>query len=309
MTALLLVLAIVVILLPLAMEWRRRPMDAAARQGSEGQFADLQQGITHYDWLGPVRGPVAVCVHGLTTPSFVWRGLARGLARLGYRVLIYDLYGRGLSDRPKGKQDAAFFTGQLDALLRHEAVEGDITLLGYSMGGAVAAAYAAAHPERVRHLVLLAPAGLGVRAGGLVRFMARTPLIGDWLMLALFPFQHRRTTEAERSLPSSVPDIVDSQQKELRYRGYVQAVLASVRGILGTAQESEHRAIHRAGIPVLAIWGRDDTIIPLTAMGQLTLWSRGARQEVIENAGHGLPYTHTKEVLAALRDVLREGLR
>lgn len=83
-----------------------------------------------------MRGPVAVCVHGLTTPSFVWHGLARGLATFGYRVLIYDLYGRGYSDRAPGHQDQAYFLQQLNDLLEDQQIKGDITLLGYSMGGA-----------------------------------------------------------------------------------------------------------------------------------------------------------------------------
>ena len=59
-------------------------------------------------------------------------------------------------------------------------------------------------------------------------------------------------------------------------------------------------------MPVIAIWGRDDDVVPLTAMGKLTEWSRHARQDVIDGAGHGLPYTHTAEVLAALRGTLTD---
>ena len=104
----LLVLALAA-LLPFADEWRRKPMNAAARTVARGDFADLSQGRTCYRWTGPLRGPVAVCVHGLTTPSQVWDSIAEGLAAQGFRVLTYDLYGRGFSDRPPGRQDAGFF--------------------------------------------------------------------------------------------------------------------------------------------------------------------------------------------------------
>jgi len=304
----LLILLVVILAVPFIAEARRKPMDAEARADATGEFATLSQGVTYFEWLGPTRGPVAVCVHGLTTPSFVWRGLARGLANFGFRVLIYDLYGRGYSDRVPGPQDKAFFLQQLNDLLEHQRVSGDITLLGYSMGGAIATAFAAAHPGRIRHLVLLAPAGMGVGAGRLTRFIARTPLIGDWLMLALFALRYRKTTEAERNLPSSVEGIVDLQQNELRFKGYVPAVLASMRGILAGQLKAQHKEIHRAGIPVLAIWGHEDKTIPLTAMGTLAQWSRDARQDVIDGAGHGLTYTHTDSVLASLSDALRDGL-
>jgi len=299
---------VVVVGLPYVIEARRKPMDASARTSATGSFAALSQGTTYYEWLGPARGPVAVCVHGLTTPSFVWRGLARGLARFGYRVLIYDLYGRGYSDRVPGVQDQAFFLRQLNDLLEDQQIAGDITLLGYSMGGAIATSFTAAHPDKVRQLILLASAGMGVGANRMIRFIAQTPVIGDWLFLALFARTHRKGCESERRLPSSVEGIIDLQLNELRYKGFVPAVLSSIRGILASSLANEHKAIHRAGIPVLAVWGGDDALIPLTAMGNLTEWSRDVRQDVIEGAGHGLTYTHTDAVLAAISGALQDGL-
>ncbi|MFT6459891.1 MAG: pimeloyl-ACP methyl ester carboxylesterase [Pseudophaeobacter arcticus] len=284
-------------LLPLLRERLRRTMGPGARNGAPGSFARLSRGLTHYQWHGPTRGPVAVCVHGLTTPSFVWGGFAEGLTAKGYRVLTYDLYGRGFSDRPKGAQDSAFFVSQLEELLEQEGITGDFTLVGYSMGGAIATAYAAAHPDRIRALVLLASAGLKSEPGKMARFIRDHSPLGDWLMLALFPRLHRRGCEAERAQPSSVPGIVDLQQNELRYKGFVAAVLASLRGILMEDRGDDLRRIHRSGVPILAIWGGEDEVIPVSSIGRMTEQARSARQEVIETAGHGLPYTHTQEVL------------
>lgn len=293
---------------PFAVEARRAPMNAVVRQSAPGAMVELSQGVTHVEWHGPVRGPVAVCVHGLTTPSFVWQGLVSGLAAMGYRLLTYDLYGRGFSDRPRGKQDQGFFLQQLEELLTSQDVDEDFTLIGYSMGGSIATCFAAKHPGRVRHLVLLAPAGMSMIANKTTNFIRKTPLLGDWLMLAGFPRKHHAAAEAERDVPSSVPNVSELQQRELAYRGFVPAVLASLRGILARSLEAEHRTIHRAGIPVLAIWARHDDIIPLAAMGKLTEWSRSAHQEVIEEAGHSLVYTHTDAVLSVLSERLREGL-
>lgn len=297
------------LVIPFAVEEMRANVNAERRRDADGRFVTLSKGVTFYDWLGPARGPVAVCVHGLTTPSFVWRGLARGLALMGYRVLIYDLYGRGYSDRPGGKQDETFFLGQLDELLSDQGVQDDITLIGYSMGAAIATSFAAQNPSKVRQLILLAPAGIVIARSRFMRFLINTPFVGDWLMLALFPFLHRFGTEKERKLPSSVENIVDLQQAELKTHGFVPAVLSSMRGMLATNQEEEHKSIHRAIVPVLAVWGREDKLIPLEAVGVLATWSRKARQEVIDNAGHGLVYTHTDAVLDAMSEVLRDGLR
>lgn len=316
LTCLVLLLALGLGLLPLFRERLRHPMGSGARNAAPGNFAPLSRGVTHYQWHGPARGPIAVCVHGLTTPSFVWGGLtaghsgglAAGLVAKGYRVLTYDLYGRGFSDRPEGPQDRSFFIQQLEELLAHEGISGDITLVGYSMGGAIATTYTAAHPDQIRELVLLASAGLQHEPGKITRYIRDHPGLGDWLMLALFPYQHRRGCEAERRLPSTVPDVVDLQKNELRYRGYIPAVLASLRGILSEDLSADLRQIHRQGVPMLAIWGAEDTVIPISALGRMTKEARSARQEVIETAGHGLPYTHTDAVLEIIAANHRQGL-
>ena len=292
----------VVIAIPLVIEFTRKRVTEDTRRDAPGKFANLSQGVVHYDWLGPTRGPVCVCIHGLTTPSYVWGGLARGLALMGFRILIFDHYGRGHSDRPKAARDDAFYLTELEELLEHETVGGDLTLIGYSMGGAIATLFAANHPDRVRQLILLAPAGMGLVHSRLNRFITQTPLIGDWLMLAFFPRRLRKGIRSEAAFKTQVENIGDMQQAELNWRGFVPAVLSSLRGVLGHNLKAEHQIIHRSGIPVLAIWGREDTVIPMSSVGVLAEWSRNAHQEVIDGATHALTYTHADQILEIIRD-------
>lgn len=293
-----------IIAIPILIERYRSPMNDVARGSAPGQFAELSRGVTHFEWFGPTSGPVAVCVHGLTTPSFVWRSIAKALALMGFRTLVYDLYGRGYSDRPSGVQDREFFLTQLDELLEHTAVTEPVMLLGYSMGGSIAACFAASNPDRVDRLVLLAPAGMGLVPHTLTDFIAKTPVIGDWLMLAVFPTKFRRGIKAEQKLFSNVPAVHEGQYDQLEYKHYVAAVLASRRGILNEVLQDEHRAIHASGIPVLAIWGDNDQVIPQSAIGSLAEWNRAAEHDLISGAGHGLPYTHATEVIEKIRDHL-----
>jgi len=295
-----LILVAVVLALPFLREALRPRMTDAERQSAPGQFARLSQGVTHYRWQGPEDGPVVVCVHGLTTPSFVWHGVTEGLVAQGFRVLSYDLFGRGYSDRPKGAQDGAFFLRQLQDLLTDQQVGDQFTLIGYSMGGSISSCFAAAHPDRVKQLILLAPAGMQPLSGGITKLVQAIPFFGDWLMLTMFPRRHRKGTNSERDLPSSVPGIVDLQQDELRWRGLVPAVLSSLRNMLSAELEPEHRAIAAAGPPVLAIWGAEVRTIPIRNKSVLEGWNPGARHVVIHGAGHGVTYTHTPEVLAAI---------
>ena len=133
-----LLLLVVAFAVPFVIEWTRLPLDDRSRNSAPGHFTKLSQGRTHYKWHGPSDGPVVVLVHGLTTPSYVWTALLPGLTGAGYRVLRYDLYGRGFSDRPKGAQTGAFFVRQLQDLLQDQGVDGPVPVVGYSMGGSIA---------------------------------------------------------------------------------------------------------------------------------------------------------------------------
>lgn len=294
-------------LAPFLREWLRPGMGRGARARAPGHFAKLSQGLTHFDWIGPEEGSPLVCIHGLTTPSYVWRALAPLLAVQGFRVLIYDLYGRGFSDRPRGRQSREFFLRQLEELLEAEEVRGPVTLAGYSMGGAIATSYAARHPTKVTRLILLAPAGMAHSIDRLSERARDLWGVGDWLFRLLWPRRFKQAV-TEDPRPSQVDNIAARQQEEVQYRGFTPAVLSSYRGMLSKTQEAEHRAVQRAAIPVLAIWGAEDDVIPLSAMGRLTQWNRACRQEVIDGAAHGLPYTHADAVAEVVAETLvREG--
>lgn len=284
---------------PFLREALRRPV-TAFRDQAPGAFAALSQGVTHYRWSGPEDGPedgpLVVLVHGLTTPSFVWYELEPRLVEAGFRVLSYDLYGRGFSDRPGAAQDAGFFVRQLEDLLEDQKVEDGFGLLGYSMGGAIATAFVAGHPGRAKWLGLIAPAGMGHDLGAAARLVAMPRLLGNWLLLAVFPRRFRAGVEAERATPSVPEAVTEGQLQQLARRGYLRAVLESLRGILSESGEADHRKVADAALPVFAIWGRDDRTIPIAAMDRLTGWNPNAHHEVIDGAGHGLTYTHADQV-------------
>ena len=72
-----------VVAAPVLREAARPRIDRASGR-VPGAFATLSRGRTQYRWHGPEGGPVTVCVHGLTTPSFVWEGLVPGLVAEGH---------------------------------------------------------------------------------------------------------------------------------------------------------------------------------------------------------------------------------
>ncbi|WP_127113979.1 alpha/beta fold hydrolase [Shimia sediminis] len=279
--------------MPIVQEGLRKPVSQRPVSDPESRFADLAQGRVHYRWHGPSEGPVALCIHGLTTPSYVWDGLIPYLVTKGFRVLSLDLYGRGLSARPRGLQDDAFYDRLLTDILQDQGITDPVTLFGNSMGSAISTAFAARHPARIRQVVLCVPAGMGHDLGLGAKVTQKLPVLGDWLFHLMYPRTLKQGSQAEAHLPTSVPDITRRQPEELRYRGFLRSVLSSLRGVLATPREADHRKLQGQGIPVLALWGGADDIIPIACKNRLSAWNPDATHIVIEDAGHGLIYTHT----------------
>jgi len=303
----LVVIIVVLFVATLPMQREARKMPASAmRDTAPGRFAKLGQGVTHYQWIGPARGPVLVAIHGLTTPSPVFYALAEIIGKLGYRVLVYDLYGRGFSDAPRGPQTSDFFITQLEELLAHLELKEDLVVMGYSMGGAIATAFTARHPGRVSRLVLLASAGVRVREDRFTRFCRTTPVLGDWVHAMFAEPIARRYLRPQLGKSFDVRGIIELQLSEFSGRGYQRSVLSSLRHMLRHGQEDDHRLIGREGVPVIGIWAEKDEVIPLSSLGTLTQWNRAVLQEVVSGADHRVPFTHASEVGRLLAAVLRE---
>lgn len=102
-----------------------------------------------------------LCIHGLTANHTCWLSMADALAP-DWRLVGYDLRGRGESDKPATGYDLAQHGRDLLGLLDHLAIE-RATLMGHSLGAHIAVRFAAHHPDRVCKLVLF-DGGLDVRA-------------------------------------------------------------------------------------------------------------------------------------------------
>lgn len=113
------------------------------------------------EWPGPAKGPAVVCIHGLTANHTCWASVA-DLLSPAYRVIAYDLRGRGESDKPAKGYRLALHSEDLAGLLDHLGLRKAV-LVGHSLGAHIAVRFAAMHPERVSKLVLV-DGGIDVRA-------------------------------------------------------------------------------------------------------------------------------------------------
>lgn len=301
---LLILLLAVLVALPFLAEALRRPVSRRKRAAVSNTFAALSQGQTHYRWHGPETGQIALCIHGLSTPSYVFAATERSLATLGYRVLSYDLYGRGLSDRVRGPQNADFFQTQLNDLLADQKVDGEITVVGFSMGAQIATKFAAENGTRVEALILAAPAGIASKTSEQNNPLWLMPVVGDWLAPVLGGWAMRRELVEHRSTPTIIPDLEDRQAAETQTRGFLPAVLSSRRNLLSTSLLPDLEKVSRLNIPVLAIWGAEDPIVPLSAAGLMARQAPDSHHAQISGAGHNLLQTHPAQIASELTKFL-----
>ena len=109
-----LALLIFLLLIPYwAFNEESKTLDDNIRRGLPGQFIKLSDGYVHYELSGPDDGPVVILIHGFSAHYFVWDDTHPALTKAGFRVLRYDLYGRGFSDRPNVTYDEQLFDRQL----------------------------------------------------------------------------------------------------------------------------------------------------------------------------------------------------
>src|SRR3954467_14480252 len=91
-------------------------LDDTSRRAAPGKFVRLSDGLTHYQIDGPDSGRVVVLAHGFSVPYYIWDSTAAYLSASGYRVIRYDSYGRGWSDRPDVAYNDKLFERQVGEL-------------------------------------------------------------------------------------------------------------------------------------------------------------------------------------------------
>ena len=268
-----------------------------------GGWLPLSEGVTYYEHEGPEDGPVVVLIHGFSVPSFVWNRTSPALAAAGWRVLRYDLYGRGASAKPLGRYDLRRFVTQLWELVDALHPGARVALVGYSMGGPIAAGAAGARPERVRGAAWIAPVVTGVAAGWTLYALA-WPGLGPWLMRTVARPRMEQGVRADFHGPAD-EGYVQRYMAQWHDPGFARALAASVRaGMLG-----DHRAVFaalgRTGLPTAAVWGEADTLVPAEQLHTLRELIPNLAAQTVPDVGHLVHYERPDAVNPFLLKWLR----
>ena len=277
-----------------------RPIKDRDRKLHKGYYIILKDGSTRYQLSGPGKETV-VLVHGFSSPYFIYDNLYDMLVWAGYRVLRYDLIGRGLSDRPKMKYDADAFVRQLDELTDRLLPGEKFTLIGTSMGGIISARFVQMHPDKVTRLILLAPAVMDTFKAPLSFKLCRIPVIGHTIfrLVAPYPIISHCADELRLASDYEKDRYILRFTDFARYKGYMRALASSLSDCIldyDTAMNA-YRAVRTSGKPMLVIWGTDDHTMPYYQMERMKEICPDAKYITYEGSYHMFVFDEPDRVM------------
>lgn len=248
-------------------------------------FAEVDGHRLRYARRGTASGIPVLFIHGFGGDLDNW---LFNIDAVGEQapVIALDLPGHGQSSARLPERGLA---GLADTVLRFLDVL-DVErahVVGHSMGGAIAAQMALAQPRRIASVALIASAGLGdeINSGYTEGFAAA---------------ESRRDLKPVLEQLFANPELVTRQMVDdvLKYKRLdgVGALLAGLSGTLfGGGQQAEQpgRRLDAGKLPVLAVWGREDRIVPAAHAANVP---SGATIELFDGAGHMVQMERANDV-------------
>lgn len=241
-----------------------------------------------------------VLLHGLLDSSEGWSALCQELSS---PLVAFDLPGFGHSDAPSGAAIGDYARDVAEGV-KALGIE-RFTLVGHSLGGAIATAVAELMPASVDALILLAPVGFGrihlAEAASLpgVDTLARGIL--PWALSSRMIITASYLTMVTNGrLPA--PELVDRVTTHGRH--LVKGTRMAVRAIAAAGRSAD--AFHRRRVsyrgPVTAVWGDRDRLVPLSHEAGVRSAFPQARVHVWHGMGHHPIHERQEDLVALIAD-------
>ncbi len=223
------------------------------RLNSGYQEVKLSDGITSYKDIGEKNNKVIVLVHGATFGSLAYEEYVNVFLENNYRVITYDQYGRGYSDRVLSNVSIELMERQLKELIEHCEVE-DVILYGVSFGAAVVAKYASNNKENISFIGYQVPVINSANVPLLS--IVKIPLYGDLLSRGfLVPSVLKRIEEYEDLMSKK---LIDHYIGQFEVKGtekfFKQFFLGNAMG----NRLNDHNIIGSNSIPSYFAYAEDD---------------------------------------------------
>jgi pimeloyl-ACP methyl ester carboxylesterase len=265
-----------------------------------------------YQDVGPADGPVVVLVHGLVSDNTTWAPAMAALAARGVRVIAPDLLGHGASDKP-ACTPAAYSLDGFATSLRELLVALSVpraTVVGHSLGGAIAMHFAYHYPAHAERLVLVASGGLGKAVHPVLRAAA---VPGSSVVLRLLV--NDATLGLARGLRLHrvfrLPPVVVANLRRafggLAIPAGRDAFFVALRAVIspsgqrGSMIEMRYLGEH---VPTLIVWSERDHVIPVTHARALHEHLPTSRLELFPGSSHQPHCRYPERFAATLADFL-----
>ena len=265
-----------------------------------GHFATLPDGLRlHY--LDEGQGPVVLWLHGSGPGASGYsnfKGNYPEFAAAGYRNIVLDLPGFGRSDKPEDTEYCLeFFVQALSGFLDAIGIE-RCTLLGNSLGGAIALGQALARPQSVEALVLMAPGGVEERE-------TYFQMEGIQRMVELYSAGPMGVEEMRQVMSLQLFDASQLDDALLAERAAVAAtqprsLFAGMRVANMTERLGELRC------PILGFWGSNDRFNPIGGALKILDHAPQARFLMLNRCGHWVQVEHRELFNRTCLDFLSE---
>jgi pimeloyl-ACP methyl ester carboxylesterase len=245
-------------------------------------------------------GPTIICLHAIGHGARDFEDLSRRLSPQ-YRVIALDFPNQGNSGADSQPASGTRYTEILSGFIDKLNLSSP-TLLGNSIGGAVAIRYASLHPDRVKALVLCDSGGLQspnwiarIFIGGFVQFFAAGRRGAFWFPWA-FSRYYSRVLKAEPAR--------DERERIVRSAYEIAPTLEQAWGSFAKTEESLSPVLPQVRCPVLIAWAKDDIVLPLKSNAPAFDRFPNHRVETFEG-GHAAFLEDPERFEAAIRSFLQ----
>jgi len=261
---------------------------------SEYSFFNNSHGKTAYYSVGEDNNEPLILIHGVTVPSYYYKKIAISLSEIGYKVYVYDHFGRGYSDRPKIKYNMHTYQNQLNDFINYLSLD-NFTLMGVSMGGALASNYAAKNPAKVKALILNVPF-VGLQTIGLENF-ASIPIFWDFYLRF---FIINSLVERGYGLTN---DSQDSYHfiKQFNVKGTQYSFSSLMKNFTKHNFYNDYQLINDYKIPVHITYAPDDEDVPIDSILKAIELVPDSTTFSFEG-GHNIINSRTEEIVSLIND-------
>ncbi len=259
--------------------------------GFHNEYTTIRGNRIHYYEGGSVSGAPVVLVHGLGSRAEDWANLMPQLKQAGFHVYAIDLLGYGRSARPANATYSIPEEAQYVEEFMSQRRLQKANLVGWSMGGWVAARVALDVPQRIRKLVLCDAAG--------IRFAP------DFTPEDLEPTTIPAVQRLYRLLmpqPAQVPDFL-ARDMISRFKRLNWVVDRSARSMFTGADLLDGK-LRELQMPTLIVWGKQDHLIPLASGIAMHQQIPQSVLEIYDGCGHLAPGQCAQRIGPRLIDFL-----